>query len=28
MTTCTVRVALPVDERDNPWQRRGASWKP
>jgi acyl dehydratase len=28
MTTCQVRVALPVDEHDNPWARRGAQWKP
>ena len=28
MTTCNVRVALPVDEHDNPWARRGAQWKP
>ena len=28
MTTCQVRVALPVDGHDNPWVRRGAQWKP
>ncbi len=27
-TTCTARVALPVDNDDNPWQRRGEQWKP
>ncbi len=28
MTSCQVRVALPVDDHDNPWARRGAQWKP
>jgi acyl dehydratase len=28
MTTCQVRVALPVDAHDNPWARRGAQWQP
>jgi acyl dehydratase len=28
MTTCQVRVALPVDDHDNPWARHGAQWKP
>ncbi len=28
VTTCTVRVALPVDETDNPWARKGAAWCP
>jgi len=28
MTTCQVRVALPVDDQDNPWARRGAQWNP
>jgi len=28
MTTCQVRVALPVDSHDNPWARRGERWKP
>ena len=28
MTTCQVRVALPVDDHDNPWARRGAQWTP
>lgn len=27
-TTCTARVAVPVDENDNPWARRGDDWKP
>jgi acyl dehydratase len=27
-TTCTLRIAVPVDENDNPWQRRGDMWKP
>lgn len=27
-TTCTVRVALPASEDDNPWQRRGDQWQP
>jgi acyl dehydratase len=27
-TTCRARVALPVDDRDNPWRRRGDQWKP
>lgn len=27
-TTCEVRVAVPVDETDNPWSRSGADWKP
>ena len=25
---CRARVALPVDETDNPWKRRGERWKP
>ena len=28
MTTCTARIALPADEADNPWQRRGEQWHP
>ena len=28
VTDCTVRVALPSDENDNPWQRKGERWKP
>ena len=27
-TTCTVRVAVPVDADDNPWRRRGEQWRP
>ncbi len=27
-TDCSVRVALPTDEDDNPWTRRGGDWKP
>ena len=27
-TTCTVRVALPAGNDDNPWQRRGDQWQP
>ena len=27
-TTCMTRVALPTDDNDNPWQRRGDQWKP
>ena len=27
-TTCTVRVALPNGEDDNPWKRRGDQWQP
>ena len=27
-TTCTVRVALPNGEDDNPWARRGDQWQP
>jgi hypothetical protein len=27
-TSCVARVALPLDEHDNPWQRRGADWNP
>ena len=28
MTECKARVALPVDENDNPWQRAGDRWAP
>ena len=28
VTDCTARVALPVSEDDNPWQRRGDAWQP
>ena len=27
-TTCTVRVALPNGDDDNPWRRRGDQWQP
>ena len=27
-TTCTVRVALPNGDDDNPWKRRGDQWQP
>ncbi|HZU78924.1 MAG TPA: hypothetical protein VE991_03315 [Acidimicrobiales bacterium] len=27
-TTCRARLALPVDDDDNPWRRRGDRWKP
>ena len=27
-TSCKVKVALPVSERDNPWDRSGDRWKP
>jgi acyl dehydratase len=27
-TTGAVRVAIPVDEEDNPWRRRGEQWRP
>lgn len=27
-TTCQARVALPVDEDDNPWTRKGDRWRP
>ncbi len=27
-TTCTARVALPVDPDDNPWARTGPAWRP
>ena len=27
-TECQARVAVPTSESDNPWQRRGADWKP
>ena len=28
VTGCTARLALPVDENDNPWRRRATDWKP
>jgi acyl dehydratase len=27
-TDCSVRVALPTSEDDNPWTRRGDAWRP
>ncbi|NNE73320.1 MAG: hypothetical protein HKN26_06635 [Acidimicrobiales bacterium] len=27
-TTCAVRIAVPLDEADNPWARRGEQWAP
>jgi acyl dehydratase len=27
-TDCTARIALPIDDNDNPWRRRGDQWKP
>ena len=27
-TACNARVAIPVDENDNPWPRKGEHWKP
>ncbi len=27
-TTCAARLALPVEVGDNPWSRRGDSWRP
>ncbi len=27
-TTCAARLALPVDDDDNPWRRRGDDWRP
>lgn len=27
-TSCEARVAIPRDATDNPWQRKGAQWKP
>jgi acyl dehydratase len=27
-TTCEARIALPVDDDDNPWSRRGERWVP
>lgn len=28
VTDCSARVAIPVDENDNPWKRQGETWKP
>ena len=27
-TACAMRVAVPVDEADNPWRRSGDQWRP
>ena len=27
-TDCAVRVAIPTDDSDNPWTRRGDTWRP
>ena len=27
-TTCTARVAVPADDNDNPWARKGDDWRP
>ncbi len=27
-TTCTARVAVPTNDDDNPWSRRGDQWNP
>jgi acyl dehydratase len=27
-STCTARVAVPIDDDDNPWRRRGEQWSP
>jgi hydroxyacyl-ACP dehydratase HTD2-like protein with hotdog domain len=27
-TTCQARVALPLSDEDNPWERRGDRWRP
>lgn len=28
VTECTARLALPSDDADNPWQRKGDHWRP
>jgi len=28
VTDCSARVAVPVDDDDNPWARKGDDWKP
>ena len=28
MTECTARMAVPTNEGDNPWKRKGEDWKP
>lgn len=27
-TSCKARVAIPCDEKDNPWERKADQWKP
>jgi len=27
-TTCVARVAVPTNDDDNPWTRKGDQWKP
>lgn len=27
-TTCAARIAVPVDDGDNPWTRHGDAWRP
>jgi hypothetical protein len=27
-TDCSVRLALPVSDDDNPWARKGDQWRP
>jgi hypothetical protein len=27
-TTCAARIAIPVDDDDNPWARKGDDWRP
>jgi len=27
-STCTARIAVPTDDDDNPWRRRGDQWAP
>ena len=27
-TTCAARIAVPADENDNPWARKGDDWRP
>ena len=28
VTDCSARVAVPVDDQDNPWKRKGEAWQP
>ena len=27
-TTCAARIAIPIDDDDNPWARHGDAWRP